>query len=241
MQSSQQLQAQQEAFRAMLRQAVPEQGQGQQPNMQSSENMQAQQEAFRAMFQQAAPAQGQGQQPDNMAEDPTMKLLQSLMGSMGSDPNAPAPGGPGGAPGQPPSGFSPADIAGALGVPPFLANMLGGGQQPTEAEQKTIRIWKTLHVLFALGMAFYLLFVISASVAMFGNAPPKPATAQNPFLIFVTGEMLLTGGRMLLGGKQGGLGMVVSLFRDFVRDGSLVVFALGLGAWYHRGWQTVEY
>jgi hypothetical protein len=209
--------------------------------MQSSQGFQAQQEAFRAMLRQAAPEQGQGQEPDNMAEDPTMKLLQSLMGSMPGDPNAPMQDGPGGAPGQPPSGFSPADIAGALGVPPFLANMLGGGQQPTEAEQKTIRIWRTLHVLFALGVAIYLLFVISASVAMFGSAPPKPATAQNPFLIFVTGEMLLAGGRVLLGGKQGGLGMVVSLFRDFVRDGSLVVFALGLGAWYHRGWQTVEY
>jgi len=209
--------------------------------MQSPESFQAQQEAFRALLRQAVPEQEQGQQPDDMAEDPTMKLLQSLMGSMPGDQNAPVPGGPGDAPEQPPSGFSPADIAGALGVPPFLANMLGGGQQPTEAEQKAVRIWKTLHVLFALGVAFYLLYIISMSVAMFGSAPPKPATAQNPFLIFVTGEMLLAGGRVLLGGKQGGLGMVFSLFRDFVRDGSLVVFALGLGAWYHRGWESVEY
>ncbi|KAJ6108186.1 hypothetical protein N7523_009509 [Penicillium sp. IBT 18751x] len=216
---------------------------GMQPNMPSSQDFQAQQEAFRAMLRQAAPEEGQDQQADDMAEDPTMKLLQSLMGSMTGDPNAPMPGGPGGAPGaapgQAPSGFSPADIAGALGVPPFLANMLGGGQQPTEAEQKTIKIWKTLHVLFALGMATYLLFLISTSVAMFGSAPPKPATVQNPFLIFVTGELLLTGGRVFSGGKQGGIGLIISIFRDFVRDGSLVVFALGLGAWYHRGWQTI--
>jgi hypothetical protein len=212
--------------------------------MPPSQDFQAQQEAFRAMLRQAAPEQGQGQQPDDMAEDPTMKLLQSLMGSMPGDPNASMPGGPGGAPGgaptQAPSGFSPADIAGALGVPPFLANMLGGGQPPTEAEQKTVKIWKTLHILFALGVATYLLFVISASVALFGSAPPKPATAQNPFLIFVTGELILTGGRVVTGGKQGGIGMIISLFRDFVRDGSLVVFALGMGAWYHRGWQTAE-
>lgn len=171
-----------------------------------------------------------------------MKLLNSLMDAMPGHHNASAPGGPGGMPGQAPSGFSPADLAGALGLPPFLANMLGGAiQPPTEAEQKSLRVWKMLHFLFALGVAIYLLFVIGSTVALFGSPPPKPATAQNPFLIFVTGEMLLTGGRALLGGKQGGLGMVIQLARDIVRDGSLVIFALGLGAWYHREWQTVKY
>lgn len=209
--------------------------------MPSAETLRAQQEAFRAMLRQGAPEAGQGQQPDNM-EDPTMKLLSSLLGGMPEDPNASAPDAPSGMPGQGPSGFSPADLAGALGLPPFLANMLGGTfQQPTEAEQKTIRIWKTLHVLFALGVAVYLLFIIGTSVAMFGSPPPKPATAQNPFLIFVTGEMLLTGGRVLLGGKQGTLGMAIQLGRDIMRDGSLVLFALGLGAWYHREWQAVSY
>lgn len=208
--------------------------------MPSEETLQAQQAAFRAMLRQGAQEE-QGQQPETM-EDPTMRLLNSLMGALPGDPNAPAPGGPAGVPGQAPSGFSPADLAGALGVPPFLAKILGGAtQQPTEAEQKSLRIWKMLHVLFALGVAIYLLFVIGASVALFGSPPPKPATAQNPFLIFVTGEMLLTGGRVFLGGKQGGLGMAVQLGRDIVRDGSLVIFALGLGAWYHREWQTVKH
>lgn len=212
--------------------------------MPSAETLQAQQEAFRAMLRQGAPEAGQDQQPDNI-DDPTMKLLSSLMGEMPGSRNAPAsgaPGGPEGVPGQGPSGFSPADLAGALGLPPYLANMLGGASQPpTEAEQKTIRVWKTLHVLFALGVAIYFLFVIGTSVALFGSPPPKPATVQNPFLIFVTGEMLLTGGRVLLGGKQGGLGMAIQLGRDIVRDGSLVIFALGLGAWYHREWQTAGY
>lgn len=208
--------------------------------MPSAESLQAQQEAFRAMLRRGAPEAGQGQQPDNM-EDPAMKLLSSLMGGMPGDPNAPAPGTPGAMPGQAP-GFSPADLAGALGLPPFLANMLGGASQPpTEGEQQATRVWRTLHVFFALAVAVYLLFVVGASVAMFGSPPPKPATAQNPFLIFVTGELLLTGGRVLLGGKQGGLGMAVQLGRDIVRDGSLVLFALGLGAWYHREWQTVKY
>ncbi|KAJ5380388.1 uncharacterized protein N7496_002816 [Penicillium cataractarum] len=216
-----------------------------QPDMPSADSLQAQQEAFRAMLRQVAPDQGQ----QNDVEDPTLKLLENLLGAMPGSPNAPPPGAPGapaaqGAPGAMPgqsaAGFSPAAIASALGVPPFLANMLGGASQPpTEQEQKTVRIWKGLHVVFALAVAIYLLFIIGASVATFGSPPPKPATAQNPFLIFVTGEMVLTGGRVLFGGKQAGLGMVVQLFRDIVRDGSLVLFALGLGAWYTREWQAV--
>ncbi|KAJ5905622.1 uncharacterized protein N7473_002538 [Penicillium subrubescens] len=213
-----------------------------QPEMPSAESLQAQQEAFRAMLRQVAPEQGQ---QSNDVEDPTLKLLENLLGAMPGDGNAPppaAPGTPGAMPGQSGPGLSPAAIASALGVPPFLANMLGGASQPpTEKEQKTVRMWEAFHGLFAVGVAIYLLFIIGTSVATFGSPPPKPATAQNPFLIFVTGEMVLTGGRVLFGGKQAGLGMVVQLLRDIVRDGSLVIFALGLGAWYNREWQAVGY
>ncbi|KAJ5089625.1 hypothetical protein N7532_008309 [Penicillium argentinense] len=212
-----------------------------QPSMSSNEAIQAQQEAFRAMLRQSAPDQGQGPQGEDM-EDPTMKLLSSLLGNMQGDPNA-SPGAPGAPPGAVPeqqSGLSPGVIASMLGAPPFLANMLGAAtQKPTEQEKKTIRVWKGLHIVFAIGIAVYLLFVIGASVATFGSPPPKPATAQNPFLIFVTGEVLLTSGRVLIGGKPGGIGMVMQLFKDVVRDGSLVLFALGLGAWYTREWQTI--
>lgn len=220
-----------------------------QPNMPSNEALQAQQEAFRAMLRQSAPEQGQGQQGqqgDDM-EDPTIRLLNSLLGAMPGDPNAPPPGAPGAGappgamPGQQQPGLNPGAIASALGLPPFLANMLGAAtQQPTEQEQKATRLWKGLHIVFAIGVAVYLLFIIGASVATFGSPPPKPATAQNPFLIFVTGEVLLTSGRALTGGKPGGIGMVMQLFKDVVRDGSLVLFALGLGAWYTQEWQTVR-
>jgi hypothetical protein len=158
---------------------------------------------------------------------------------MPGDPNAAAPpGAPPPPPGQQPPGFSPADIASALGVPPYLANMLGGKQPPTEQEQKRQQVFKALHVLFAVVVSVYLLFVIGTSVATFGFPPPKPATAQNPWTVFVTGELLLSGGRVLLAGKQGGLGMAVQLVRDVIRDGSLVLFVLGMGAWYHGEWQT---
>ena len=211
--------------------------------MPPAESLQAQQEAFRAMLRQVAPDQGQD---SNDVQDPTLKLLENLLGGMPGMPSdantAPSgpPGGPGAMPSQSQPGLSPAAIASALGVPPFLANMLGGASAPpTEEEQKTLRIWKSAHALFALGLAAYLLFMIATSVATFGSPPPKPATAQNPFLIFVTGEMVLTGGRALFAGKQAGFGMAVQLFRDIIRDGSLVLFILGLGAWYNREWQAV--
>ncbi|KAJ5597881.1 hypothetical protein N7537_007965 [Penicillium hordei] len=241
MQSPEAIRAQQEAFFSMLRQSAPEPGQGVQPDPQAPNSLQAQQEAFRAMLRQSAQDQGQGQ-PPNDAEDPTIKLLNSLMGAIpGGDPNAP-PGAPAAGVGnQPAPGFSPAAIATMLGVPPFIANMLGGATPPTEAEQKRAQIWKTLHTVFALAVAVYLLFIIGTSVALFGSPPPKPATAQNPFAIFVTGELLLTGGKVLLGGKSGGMGMVVQLVRDIVRDGSLLLFILGMGTWYNREWQTTAY
>lgn len=214
-----------------------------QPNIPSDDALQAQQEAFRAMLRQSAPEQGpglpgQGMQGEDM-EDPTIKLLNSLLGGMPSDPNAP-PGAPGPMPGQQQAGPNLGAMASALGLPPFLASLLGAAtQQPSEEEKKSTRVWKGLHLLFAIGVAVYLLFVIGASVATFGSPPPKPATAQNPFLIFVTGEVILTSGRAFIGGKQGGIGLFIQLFKDVMRDGSLVLFALGLGAWYTREWQTV--
>ena len=196
------------------------------------------------MLRQSAPEQGpalpgQGMQGEDM-EDPTMKLLSSLLGNMPGDPNAP-PGALGPMPaGQQQAGPNLGAMASALGVPPFLASMLGAAtQQPSEEDKKSTRIWKGLHLLFAIGVAVYLLFVIGTSVATFGSPPPKPATVQNPFLIFVTGEVILTSGRALIGGKQGGFGLVIQLFKDVMRDGSLVLFALGLGAWYTREWQTI--
>ncbi|KAJ5375033.1 GET complex subunit GET2 [Penicillium concentricum] len=238
MQSPEAIRAQQEAFFSMLRQSAPEPGQGIHSDPQAPNSLQAQQEAFRAMLRQAGQDQGQGQ-PSSDPEDPTIKLLNSLMGAIpGGDPNAPPGAPPAAAGNQPAPGFSLATIASMYGVPPFIANMLGGAPPPTEEELKRARIWKTMHTVFALSVAVYLLFIIGSSVALFGSPPPKPATAQNPFAIFVTGELLLTGGKVLLGGKSGGMGMVLQLFRDVVRDGSLLLFMLGMGTWYNREWQT---
>ncbi|CAG8202345.1 unnamed protein product [Penicillium salamii] len=243
MESPEAIRAQQEAFFSMLRQSAPNPSQGVHADPQAPNSMQAQQDLFRAMLRQSAPEQGAGEGAGPDEEDPTIKLLNSLMGAIpGGDPSAmgagapPAPGA--GAPGL---GSSLPAIATMLGVPPFLANMLGGlgGPAPTEAEQKRATMWKTLHTIFALAVAGYLLFIIGSSVALFGSSPPPPATAQSPFAIFVTGELLLTGGKVLFGGKSG-MGMAVQLFRDVVKDGSIVLFMLGMGTWYNREWQGVE-
>ena len=205
---------------------------------QSPEALQAQQEYIRALLRQSAPPQDQ----QGMEEDPTMKLLSSLLGNVPQgDQNAggAAAGGGGGAGGTP--GLSPADIVASLGVPPFIANMLGGaGSKPqTEAEKKQVQIWKVLHVVFSIAVAVYLLILIGASVTTYGTQPPPPATAQNPFVIFVTGEMSLSGARLLMKSRNGGvagLALLVQMFRDVVRDGSVVLFLLGMGTWWHRAW-----
>ncbi|KAJ5526224.1 hypothetical protein N7494_012874 [Penicillium frequentans] len=216
-------------------------------DQQSLEALQAQQDAFRAMLRQAAPAVEQNQDADaDDMEDPTLKLLNSLMNGMPmpgmpGDPNAPPPApGSGGMPAQGAGGpglSTAALLASSLGVPPFLANLIGGALQTTEEDPKSVRTWKTLHIAFALGVAFYLLFIIASSIAVFGSPPPKPATIQNPFMIFITGELLLCSGRVLIGGQKG-VRSAMKIGKDVIRDGSLVIFALGLGSWYTREWQT---
>ncbi|KAL5362494.1 hypothetical protein BJX96DRAFT_154050 [Aspergillus floccosus] len=138
--------------------------------------------------------------------------------------------------------MSPADLAASLGVPPFVASMLGMATQPkSAAEERATRVWKTLHVVFSIAVGVYLLFVIGSSIATFGSSPPPPATARNPFLYFTTGEVLLTGARVMIKSQNGGLsgpGLYLQLLRDVVRDGSVVIFLLGMGAWWHRDWMV---
>lgn len=168
-----------------------------------------------------------------------MKLLSSLLGGMPQgEQNAGAPPAAGNGRGEESLGLSPADIAASLGVPPFISNMLRSKPQ-TEVEKKQLRTWKVLHVAFSIAVAVYLLFVIGNSITMYGSQPPPPATAQNPFVIFMTGELVLSGARLLLGGREGGmadLGVWVQMVREIIQDGSVVLFLLGMGTWWHRGW-----
>lgn len=214
--------------------APQNQGPQSQRDQDSIEAIQAQQEAFRALLRQAVPEGAQEQQV-NDTEDPAAKFLSSLLDGVPGDPNVP----PGAAPAAPPVAPSKlASIATSLGVPPFLANLLGGAFSEPQEDPKSVRLWKTLHVVFALGLAIYVVFLVGTSVSLFGFPPPKPATAQNPFAIFLTGELLLISGRVLLGGPLG-LRSGLNLIRGAIGDGMLVIFVLGLATWYTRGWQDV--
>lgn len=171
-----------------------------------------------------------------------MKLLSSLLGGAppGEQGSPSTLGGRGGGTPGPGPGLSQADLASSLGVPPFLTKLLGaaGSQPQSEAEKSQLRRWKVLHVIFAITVAFYLLSLIGSSITTYGaRQPPPPPTVQNPFMLFVTGELLLSGGRVMMRREGGiGLGTLVSVLRDVVRDGSVVLFLLGMGTWWHGGW-----
>ncbi|KAE8355804.1 hypothetical protein BDV28DRAFT_20187 [Aspergillus coremiiformis] len=198
------------------------------PEAQSPENLQSQQELFRALLRQEGPSSSP---PGPEEDDPTLRMLNSLMAGMnGQDQGA------GGATGGP----SQAELVSALGLPPFVADLLGAAtRQQTDEEKKEIRTWKALHVLFAVAVGIYLLVLIGTSVSTYGSQPPPPATAQNPFVYFMTGELVLTGARLMSKGRTGGAAGIMlwfQLFQDIIRDGSLVVFLLGMGAWWNREW-----
>ncbi|OOF98144.1 hypothetical protein ASPCADRAFT_205413 [Aspergillus carbonarius ITEM 5010] len=197
---------------------------------QSPESLQAQQELFRALLRQSAPPQGTTEgQGEAGEEDPTMKLLSSLMnGETGNLNENTLPG-----------GQSPADLLTGLGVPPFVASMLGEAtRQKTDAEKREILVWKVLHVVFSVLIGVYLLVLIGSSVATYGSQPPPPATARNPFVFFTTGEVVLSGARIMMKGGKGGLGMWLQLAKDISRDGSLVLFLFGMANWWHREWMA---
>ncbi|EAW10547.1 uncharacterized protein ACLA_050190 [Aspergillus clavatus NRRL 1] len=199
------------------------------------EDLQAQQEYIRSLLRQNGPPPTE----PGLDDDP-MKLLNTLMSG----------GIPGGIPGADPSaggaGLSQANLAGtlgSLGLPPWAANWLGAAARPqTDEEKRDIRTWKVLHVVFAVAMGIYLLLVLGASVATFGSQPPPPATARNPFVLFTTAELLLGGTRIMLSNRGGGLvgpALWIQLFRDVIQDGSIVLFLLGMSAWWTRDWMAV--
>ncbi|KAK5559784.1 hypothetical protein LTR46_001533 [Exophiala xenobiotica] len=207
------------------------------------EQVRAQEEFFKAMLRQ--PMEQDGQTPQQEPEDPMMKMLQAMMGGMGGmpgmggmgsmdgayDPNVPGGGGIGSVP-----GISADDISKMTGVPSFLTNMFMGGQKapPTQAEIQATRLWKVLHVIFAVVAGLYLVLCINKATEAFGENPPAPATFQNPFIVFATGELLVQGTRVLTSGHSGksGFGLWIQTAREIIGDGAIVVFLLGIACWW---------
>lgn len=185
---------------------------------------QMQEEYLRALLNR--PGQQQGNEGQGVSEDdPMVKMLQSMMGTMSGDPNAAAD-----------ASLSPDDISKVTGLPPFLTNMLTGRSQqapPTPAQLKTARIWKMIHILVATLIGAYLVYVVDRSISTFGSRPPAPATAQNPLVLFVTSELLIHGSRIALSGQppKTGLGAWYQLIKDLGRDGAILLFMLGVYYW----------
>ena len=203
------------------------------------ETIRAQQEYLRALLRANPPEQESQQQID---QDPMMKVLSSMLGGLPGAENT-APGAGMAPPNQGDLGMN--DLTSALGIPPLLSNMIfggGGQQQQTPEEKNREKILKLLHTLFALVIGVYLVTLVSSAVTTYGVNPPPPATAQNPFVIFMTVELLLIGARMVLGKpQQGTLGTLATglqIFRSLVRDGSIAIFALGAASWWNGGWQV---
>ena len=198
------------------------------------DTLRAQQEYLRALLRAGPPEQQAQQQID---QDPMMKVLSSMLGGMPGAENT-APGAGMAPPTQGDLGMN--DLTSALGIPPLLSNMIFGGEasQQTPEEKNREKILKLLHTLFALLIGVYLVTLVSSAVTTYGVNPPPPATAQNPFVIFMTVESLLIGARMVLGkSRQGMLVTGLQIFRTLVRDGSIAVFALGAASWWNGGWQ----
>jgi hypothetical protein len=154
-----------------------------------------------------------------------MKMLNSLLGGAdGSDPTN-----PGGLP------FSPDDISKATGLPPFLTNMFmgQGTAAPTPAQEQTAWVWTLIHVIFSLLAGVHVVYVLSSSIKLFGSSPPAPVTIKNPFLVFITGELLVHSTQMFLVDRAGPKGMWAwwQILKDIARDGSIVVFMMGAASW----------
>jgi hypothetical protein len=167
-----------------------------------------------------------------------MKVLSSMLGGIPGAENT-APGAGMAPPNQGDLGMN--DMNSALGIPPLLSNMIfgGGASQQTPEDKNRERILKLLHTLFALVIGVYLVTLLSSAVTTYGVNPPPPATAQNPFVIFITVELLLIGARMVLRKtQQGTLATGLQIFRTLVRDGGIAVFALGAASWWNGGWQV---
>lgn len=197
------------------------------------EQARMQQEYMRALLggpPQGPASEGQEQQPGMPGEDdPMVKMMQTMLGNMSGDPNAPGPEG---------MPFSADDISKMTGMPSFLTNMFLGGKQqapPTAAQIRQERTWKVLRTIMFVLIGLYTVFTIDKSVEAFGQHPPAPATAQNPFTIFLMGELLVSGARMVLAERpasQSGIKAWLQSGRETARDGAILVFLVGTYSWW---------
>lgn len=191
------------------------------------------QDMFRQMLAASGTPMGagtpNGQEPD--MEDPMMRMMQQMLGAAGG-------GGEGG------NG----------GLPPGLASMFGGQQQP-EPDTKINNIWRIIHAAFSLLLGLYATrsFTFTGSklgrAQVYGDSP-----APKLFWIFATAELVLQtsryyidAGKLPASGILGGLGQMLPepyanylrifsrysiIYTTIVSDAMVIVFVLGCMAWW---------
>ncbi len=155
-------------------------------------------------------------------EDPMLKIMQQMMGSMGE--------GPGGVPSFP-------------GMPPMP------GQAPQQTEEPYAYIWRILHAIFALGLGFYIAFTTTFTGTKFEREKSGlafSAEEQNSlsptsirfFYIFATAEMILQSSRFFMekgrAQQTGIMGTIMGFLPEPYKG------YLGLGSRYLRIWSTVS-
>ncbi|KAI1909928.1 hypothetical protein LOZ39_004268 [Ophidiomyces ophidiicola] len=192
---------------------------------QSSESVEAQEAYLRALLRSKQPID----QPQD--QDPTAALLNSLIGL---DSAAPDNRGVVDAAGVPPLDVLSQNLTAAFGVPPSIATFFTQQLQPETPEtQKKNRAWQVLHALFACAVGVWLVTMYRTSILTYGAHPPPPATAQSPFVIFLTAELVLNGARLVLNTGNSQLKSVrpwMQTFSSIMRDGRIILFVLGMSS-----------
>ena len=170
-------------------------------------------------------------------EDPMMRMLQQMMG---------IPGGPGGESGE------------GGGLPPGLAEMLGGGAGGPQIQPESgyRYLWKIIHGIFSVSLGLYILNTYHFNGSRISRVPYASAADQqtNIFWIFSTVELLLQSSRFFMErgtvGQPGILGTVANflpmpwkgyvslvarysgIYTTIVEDAMVIVFVLGCVAWW---------
>lgn len=185
---------------------------------------------MRALLSGTPPGQAGPEQQSGMQEDdPMMKMMQAMLGGLGGEANAPNTG---------ETPFSAEDVSKMTGIPSFLTSMFMAGKQeapPSPSEIRKQNTWQIVRTILAILIGLYTIFIVDKSCETFGPNPPAPATAQNPFLVFLMGELIVNGARITFSGRpvsQSGLKSWIASAKDVARDAAILIFMMGVYSWW---------
>jgi hypothetical protein len=179
--------------------------------------------------------------------DPMMAMLQQMMGGAGGDPNA-----------QLPPGL--AEMMGAMGGG-GMPGMPGQPQGQQPAPSKSAYLWRIVHALFSFGLALYVTISTpftgtkAARTASQYQSENGGSFGQRLFYLFATAEVVLQSSRFFLergqlpqsgilgtlsqilpqpyGGYLRVVGRYSVIYTTVVADAMVVVFVLGMMAWWN--------